>query len=58
MKENQIESCQKCRLVETYDWHKKIFTRRINQKKALRGVLKIDAWAAAKHKIILSWPYR
>ena len=23
MKENQIESCQKCLLLKTYEWHKK-----------------------------------
>ena len=46
MKENQVEKCQK---------HKKSFTPWFNQKKAWRGVLKIDARGAAKHKIILSW---
>ena len=35
---------------------KKSFRRWFNQKKACRGVLKKDAYAAAKHKIILSWP--
>ena len=53
MKENQIQSCQKYLLVKTWKWHKKSLTRYFNQKKAWHGV--IDAYAAAKHKIILSW---
>ena len=52
MKENQIESCQKCLLLKTYEWHKKRSTRCFIQKKAWDGVLKIDACAAAKHKTI------
>ena len=52
MKENQIENCQKCLLVKIYDWHKKSFTRWFNEKKTWRGVLKIDACEATKHKII------
>ena len=43
-------------LIKTCEWYKKIFTCWFNQKKAWRGVLKIHACAAAKHKIILSWP--
>ena len=27
MKENQIESCQKCLLVKTYEWHNKKASR-------------------------------
>ena len=51
-----IESCQKCLLVKTYKWHKKSFTRYLIKKRP-DVVLKIDASAAAKHKIILPWPY-
>ena len=47
MKENQIESCKKC-LMEKF--HADLI------KNARRGVLKIDVCAAAKQKIILSWP--
>ena len=43
-------------LVKTCEWYKKILTCWFNQKKAWCGVLKIHACAAAKHKIILSWP--
>ena len=38
MKENWIESCQKCLLVKSYEWHKKSFMRLFNQKKFWRGV--------------------
>ena len=54
MKENQRESCQKCFLVKTYEWHKKSFMRWINQEKNWLRMLKIDACAAAKLKSILS----
>ena len=58
MKKNKIESCQKCLLVKNNTNNtKKSFARWFNQKKAWRGVLKIDACAAAKHRVILSWTY-
>ena len=41
---------------KTYEWTQKSFPRWFDQKKSLCGVLKIDACAAAKHKIILSLP--
>ena len=34
----------------------KSFTRSFNQNKAQCGILQIDMYMAAKHKIILSWP--
>ena len=54
MKKNQIENCQKCLLVKTYEWHKKASRVDFNPKKTWRSVLKVDACAAAKHKIIFN----
>ena len=58
MEEYQIESCQKCLLVKTYEWHthKKVSHADLI-KKGLTRCVKKDAYAAAKHKIILSRPY-
>ena len=54
MKENQIESCQKCLQVKTYKWTKKPPDADLIKNEAWRSVLKIDACATAKHKIISS----
>ena len=50
MKENQIESCQKCLLVKTYECTKKASRAGLVKRCSL---LKIDMCVAAKHKIIL-----
>ena len=42
MKDNQIEICQKYLLVKFYEWQNDLIKKR--------------RCAAAKHKIILSWP--
>ena len=55
IKENQIESCQKCLLVKTCGWHKKNFMHWFNQKQAWNSALKIDGCMAAKRKIFFSW---
>ena len=47
MKENQIESCQKCSLVKNYEWHKKKSFASWFNKKWPDTVLKIDAYAAS-----------
>ena len=54
MKENQMESCQKCLQVKTYKWTKKPSDADLIKKEAWRSALKIDTCAAAKHKIISS----
>ena len=56
MKENQIESCQKCLLVKTYKCHKKISCADLIKKRPDGRILITDVFAAAKHKIILPWP--
>ena len=55
MKENQVESFQNCLHVKIYEWHKKVRHADLPQK-VWSGVSKMGACAAAKHKIILSWP--
>ena len=57
MKENQIESCPKMFAGKKIRMTKKALRVDLILKNARRSVLKIDACAAPKHKIILSWPY-
>ena len=70
MTESQIVSCQKCLLVKT--WHMTEMTQKkaspvdlikkkaspvaLIKKKVWNSLWKIDAYTAAKHKIILSLP--
>ena len=56
MKENQIESCPKMFAGKKIRMTKKALRVDLILKNARRSVLKIDACAAPKHKIILSWP--
>ena len=51
-----MESCQKCLLVKNLRMKQKKFHADLIKKRRDGGVLKLDAYAAAKQKIILSWP--